>query len=153
MALRDCGISFIEVEPFVTAPYPSCAAYWAGERPVIQIPTTRMTDSVLLENVCRAAWHIVTKPKRSTFLVAPAAGQHSVADAACDLELQHFAEDVLLPEADECRLICCGRFEEERCIRYFSRTLRVRPGILVERLQQQGKLPRRTLLNDFKVAV
>jgi hypothetical protein len=29
----------------------------------------------------------------------------------------------------------------------------VRPGILVERLQQQGKLNRRTLLNDFKIAV
>lgn len=152
-ALRGCSISFIEVEPFVTAPYPSCAAYWVGERPVIQVPTTRMTDSTLLENVCRAAWHIVTKPKRSTFLAAPPAGQCSVAGADCDPGLRRFAEDVLLPEADECRLICCGRFEEDRCIRYFSRTLHVRPGILVERLQQQGKLPRRTLLNDFKVAV
>ena len=66
---------------------------------------------------------------------------------------EDFAEDLLLSEADECRLICCGRFEEDRCIRYFSRAFRVRPGILVERLQQQGKLPRRTLLNDFKVAV
>jgi hypothetical protein len=83
-ALRDCGISFIEVEPFVTAPYPSCAAYWVGERPVIQVPTTRMTDSALLENLCRAAWHIVTKSKRSTFLAAPPAGQRSVAVADCD---------------------------------------------------------------------
>ena len=152
-ALRDCGISFIEVEPFVTAPYPSCAAYWVGERPVIQVPTTRMTDSALLENLCRAAWHIVTKSKRSTFLAAPPAGQCSVAVADCDPGLRRFAEDLLLSEADECRLICCGRFEEDRCIRYFSRAFRVRPGILVERLQQQGKLPRRTLLNDFKVAV
>ena len=148
--LRDCDICFVEVEPFLSAPYPSCASYWVGERPVIQVPTTRMSDSALLECVCRAAWHLAARRKHSAFLIAPERGALAVAS---DSEARRFAEDVLLPEADECRLICCGRFEEERCIRYFSRTLRVRPGILVERLQQQGKLPRRTLLNDFKVAV
>ena len=56
-------------------------------------------------------------------------------------------------EAEECELICCGRFNERRCIQHFSGVFHVRPGILIERLQQQGKLNRRTLLNDFKIAV
>ena len=153
-ALRDSGIGYIEVEPFIAAPYPTCACYWIGEAPFIQVSSSKINDSVLLESVCRAAWHIAAHTrKHSSFLIAPHSALASPTQNAQDAEAQNFASDLLLPEADECRLICCGRFEEERCIRYFSRVFRVRPGILVERLQQQGKLPRRTLLNDFKVAV
>lgn len=153
-ALRDSGIGYIEVEPFIAAPYPTCASFWIGDAPFIQASTSRINDSVLLESICRTAWHIAAHPRRrSSFLVAPCNAPASPTQNTQDAEAQKFAGDLLLPEADECRLICCGRFEEDRCIRYFSRTLRVRPGILVERLQQQGKLPHRTLLNDFKVAV
>ena len=70
-----------------------------------------------------------------------------------EIEADRFAQDILLTEAEECELICCGRFNERRCIQHFSGVFHVRPGILVERLQQQGKLNRRTLLNDFKIAV
>ena len=36
--LKNCGIEFIEVEPFLTAPIPTCAFYWVGTQPVIQFP-------------------------------------------------------------------------------------------------------------------
>ena len=60
---------------------------------------------------------------------------------------------LLLTEAEECEIICCGRFEEPRCIEYFSHAFHVRPGIIVTRLQAQRKIPAISPLNAFKIAV
>lgn len=176
-ALHACGIEFIEVEPFLTAPTPICAFYWRGSRPVIQFPTTKMEDSKFLEALFHAVGHLLLHAKHTSCLQLGALSQHVPAtqfttasqafehlakisevlaarpEEILEIEADRFAQDILLTEAEECELICCGRFNERRCIQHFSGVFHVRPGILVERLQQQGKLNRRTLLNDFKIAV
>jgi hypothetical protein len=165
-SLRTCGIELIEVEPFLTAPTPICAFYWRGSRPVIQFPTTKMEDSKFLEALFHAVGHLLLHAKHTTCLQLGAFSQQALLQPAqtpellaarpediLELEASHFAQDLLLSEAEECELICCGRFNERRCIEHFSGVFHVRPSILVERLQQQGKLRRRTLLNDFKIAV
>ena len=158
--LQNCGIEFIEVEPFLTAPTPTCAFYWRGYRPVIQFPTTMMDDSKFLEALFHAVAHVLYHPLRTSCLqlgnhAMPIAAQPnpSAAKSVQEIEAEKFAQDMLLSEAEECELICCGRFNERRCIQHFSGVFHVRPGILVERLQQQGKISHRTLLNDFKIAV
>jgi hypothetical protein len=164
--LNNCGIEYVEVEPFLTAPTPVCAFYWRGSRPVIQFPTTKMEDSKFLEALFHAVGHLLLHPKHTTCLQLGAFSQQALLQPAqtpellaarpediLELEASHFAQDLLLSEAEECELICCGRFNERRCIEHFSGVFHVRPSILVERLQQQGKLRRRTLLNDFKIAV
>ena len=159
-ALQNCGIEFIEVEPFLTAPTPTCAFYWRGYRPVIQFPTTKIDDSKFLEALFHAVAHVLYHPLRTSCLqlgnhAMPIAAQPnpSAAKSVQEIEAEKFAQDMLLSEAEECELICCGRFNERRCIQHFSGVFHVRPGILVERLQQQGKISHRTLLNDFKIAV
>jgi len=160
-ALLPYGIELIEVEPFNTAPTPTCAFYWRGSRPVIQFPTTKMDDSRFLEALFHAVGHLLLHPKRTICLqlgalTLPANASELLAarpEDILELEADRFAQEQLLSEAEECELICCGRFNERRCIQHFSGVFHVRPGILVERLQQQGKLSRRTLLNDSKIAV
>ena len=160
-ALHACGIELIEVEPFLTAPTPICAFYWRGSRPVIQFPTTKMEDSKFLEALFHAVGHLLLHAKHTSCLQLGALSQQAKVsemhaarpEEILELEADRFAQDILLSEAEECELICCGRFYERRCIQHFSGVFHVRPGILVERLQQQGKLNRRTLLNDFKIAV
>lgn len=179
--LNNCGIEYVEVEPFLTAPTPVCAFYWRGSRPVIQFPTTKMEDSKFLEALFHAVGHLLLHPKHTTCLQLGAFSQQALTPAFAtqfttasqaiehptktsevlaarpedilEIEASHFAQDLLLSEAEECELICCGRFNERRCIEHFSGVFHVRPSILIERLQQQGKLRRRTLLNDFKIAV
>jgi len=156
--LQNCGIKIIEVEPFVTAPIPTCAFYWRGTTPVIQLPTTKISDSRFLESIFHSVAHVLYHPMRITCLQPGTPAQHPAEQSASLLrpienEAKKFAQDTLLSEADECELICCGHFNEPRCIQHFSGLFHVRPGILVERLQQQGKINRRTPLNDFKVAV
>lgn len=158
-ALQNCGIEFIEVEPFLTAPTPTCAFYWRGYRPVIQFPTTMMDDSKFLEALFHAVAHVLYHPLRTSCLQlgnqtqATTPFDAATAKSVQEIEAEKFAQDMLLSEAEECELICCGRFNERRCIQHFSGVFHVRPGILVERLQQQGKISHRTLLNDFKIAV
>jgi hypothetical protein len=155
-ALRNCGIEFIEVEPFLTAPTPTCAFYWRGYRPVIQFPTTKMDDSKFLEALFHAVAHVLYHPLRTSCLQLGNQAQivqSNLATAAQEIEAKAFAQNMLLSEAEECELICCGRFNERRCIQHFSGQFHVRPGILVERLQQQSKIHRRSLLNEFKIAV
>ena len=158
-ALQNCGIEFIEVEPFLTAPTPTCAFYWRGYRPVIQFPTTMMDDSKFLEALFHAVAHVLYHPLRTSCLQlgnqtqATTPFDAATAKNAQEIEAETFAQNMLLSEAEECELICCGRFNERRCIQHFSGLFHVRPGILVERLQQQGKISHRTLLNDFKIAV
>ena len=169
-ALRNCGIEIIEVEPFLTAPTPTCAFYWRGYRPVIQFPTTKMDDSKFLEALFHAVAHVLYHPLRTSCLLlgnqakqnptqSSVANSNEAVQSAVsaksiqEIEAETFAQNMLLSEAEECELICCGRFNERRCIQHFSGQFHVRPGILVERLQQQGKIHRRSLLNDFKIAV
>lgn len=174
--LQNSGIKFIEMDPFLAAPFPTCACYWVGSQPVVQVSTHEMDDSKFLEAVLHAVGHIVLHPIRTMCLIAPQADAQSTKAAEiesgksdnakntnehtsckcsnkrCD-EATLFAQNLLLPEACECELVCSGDFEDPNCIRHFSRVFRIRPGILVERLQQQGKIPRRSLLNEFKQAV
>ena len=151
--LKSCGIEYLEVEPFLTAPTPICAFYWRGSRPVIQFPTTKMDDSKYLEALYHAVAHMFFHPKRTICLQLGMNGNSKTDQSITEIEAEKFAQDMLLSEAEECELICCGRFNERRCIQHFSGLFHVRPGILVERLQQQGKINRRSPLNDFKVAV
>lgn len=175
-ALKSCGIEYIEVGPFLTAPTPICAFYWRGSRPVIQFPTAKMDDSKYLGALFHAIGHLLQHPKRIVCLqlgmqakqiqpnnaanlnnITSSSNHQSVESAATqnafEFEAERFAQDMLLSEAEECELICCGRFNERRCIQHFSGLFHVRPGILVERLQQQRKISRHSLLNDFKIAV
>jgi hypothetical protein len=120
-----------------------------------------MDDSKFLEALFHAVGHLLLHAKHTSCLQLGALSQQAKVsemhaarpEEILELEADRFAQDILLSEAEECELICCGRFYERRCIQHFSGVFHVRPGILVERLQQQGKLNRRTLLNDFKIAV
>ena len=165
-ALHNCGIEVIEIEPFLTAPIPTCAFYWRGYQPIIQFPTTKMNDSKFLEALFHAVAHMLYHPLRTSCLQIGTCAKHvlpqhslvepshnTAAPSILETEAEQFAQDNLLSEAEECELICCGHFSERRCIQHFSGLFHVRPGILVERLQQQGKVNRRTPLNDFKIAV
>lgn len=165
--LDNSGIALIEVKPFLMVPSPICASYWVGTRPVIQIPTTPMTDAGFLEAMFHAVGHIVHHPLRTMCLQVPqiAIAQNDVSlknlnssnfeteISVRECEAANFAENLLLDEAQECELICCGHYAEKKCIQHFSGKFHVRPGILVNRLQRLNKVSPRTVLNEFKKVV
>lgn len=153
--LQKCDITILQVPAFITAPAPKVASYWRGLRPVIQLPTTKVSDSEFLESVYHAMGHILQSHSKRPCLLAPRkipGLYHSATDEHCK-EATRIAESLLLSEAEECEIICCGHFAEKKCIEFFSRKFQVRPSVIVSRLQQQNKLRSNSSLNAFKIAV
>lgn len=149
--LRKCDVAVLQVPAFLAAPAPRAACFWKGARPVLQLPTGTASDGDFMESAYSAMGHILYNRKRLSCLVT--ADKVISSDPLRGVAAMHIAENLLLTEAEECEIICCGRFEEPRCIEYFSRAFHVRPGIIVTRLQGQRKIPAISPLNAFKIAV
>lgn len=149
--LRKCDVAVLQVPAFLAAPAPRAACFWKGARPVLQLPTGTASDGDFMESAYSAMGHILYNRKRLSCLVT--ADKVISSDPARGVAAMHIAENLLLTEAEECEIICCGRFEEPHCIEYFSRAFHVRPGIIVARLQAQRKIPAISPLNAFKIAV
>lgn len=149
--LRKCDVAVLQVPAFLAAPAPQAACFWKGARPVLQLPTGTASDGDFMESAYGAMGHILYNRKRLSCLVT--ADKVISSDPLRGVAAMRIAENLLLTEAEECEIICCGRFEEPRCIEYFSRAFHVRPGIIVMRLQAQRKIPAISPLNAFKIAV
>lgn len=149
--LRKCDVAVLQVPAFLAAPAPRAACFWKGARPVLQLPTGTASDGDFMEYAYSAMGHILYNRKRLSCLVT--ADKVISSDPLRGVAAMHIAENLLLTEAEECEIICCGRFEEPRCIEYFSRAFHVRPGIIVTRLQAQRKIPAISPLNALKLAV
>lgn len=149
--LRKCDVAVLLVPAFLAAPTPRAACFWKGARPVLQLPTGTASDGDFMESAYGAMGHILYNRKRLSCLVT--ADKVISSDPLRGVAAMYIAENLLLTEAEECEIICCGRFEEPRCIEYFSRAFHVRPGIIVTRLQSQRKIPAISPLNALKLAV
>jgi transcriptional regulator with XRE-family HTH domain len=152
--LRKCDIAVLEVPAFLMAPAPKVVCFWRGLQPVVQLPTISMSDGEFMESVYHAMGHILQSHSKRPCLLAPktVAGMIAAAKNGC-IEANRVAESLLMTEAEECELICCGRFAEKACIEFFSRKFQIRPGIIVSRLQRLKKIRRDSPLNSFKIAV
>lgn len=150
-ALQKCDVTVLQVPAFLTAPAPRAACFWKGVRPVLQLPTGAISDGDFMESVYYAMGYILHGRVKPSCLVT--ADKVTSSDPARDALACRIAEGLLLSEAEECEIICCGRFAEPRCIDYFSRMFHVRPGVIVSRLQGQRKIPLNSPLNALKVAV
>ena len=149
--LRECDVTVLVVPAFLAAPAPRAACFWRGAAPVLMLTGNSMEDSTFMESLYLAMAHILTPGRKHSCIVCAdkvISGNPLADDAALRL-----AESLLLTEAEECEIICCGRFEEKRCIEYFSGVFHVRPGIIVSRLQSQRKIPATSPLNALKLAV
>ena len=149
--LKKCDVTVLQVPAFLTAPAPRAACFWKGLRPVLQLPTGAISDGDFMESAYYAMGYILHGRVKPSCLVT--ADKVISSDPTRDALARRIAEGLLLSEAEECEIICCGRFAEPRCVDYFSRVFHVRPGVIVTRLQGQRKIPLNSPLNALKVAV
>lgn len=149
--LRECDVTVLVVPAFLAAPAPRAACFWRGAAPVLMLTGNSMEDSTFMESLYLAMAHILTPGRKHSCIVC--ADKVISGDPLADDAALRLAESLLLTEAEECEIICCGRFEEKRCIEYFSGVFHVRPSIIVSRLQSQRKIPAISPLNALKLAV
>ena len=156
--LEKCDIRVLQVPAFISAPAPRSTVFWKGQQPIIQLSTAPMSDSSFLEAVYHAVGHILQEHTKRPCLMLPAAAKCATNPQSSDdnrycAEASRIAESLLMTEAEECEIICCGQFAKKECVDFFARKFQIRPGIIVSRLQQQNKIPAKSPLNAFKVAV
>jgi HTH-type transcriptional regulator / antitoxin HigA len=123
------------------------AARWLTQTtPLIQLSLRYKTDDHLWFTLFHEAAHILLHGKRTVFVDAD-----GVADAGEEHEANAFARDFLIPSADYEKFL---RRRSVSCveIQRFAMDLGIAPGIVVGRLQHDGKL-RRDSCNDLKIPV
>jgi addiction module HigA family antidote len=122
------------------------AAYWLGEKAVVQLSLRFGTDDQFWFGFFHEVGHILLHSKKETFLDDDDfRGDHD------DQEHQanDFARKKLIPNGDFACLKGLDIHEEE-VIRQFSRDIGIAPGIVVGRLQYEGLLPYSSRLNRLK---
>jgi addiction module HigA family antidote len=126
----------------------SGATRWLSPtKALLQLCLRHKTDDHLWFTFFHEAGHILLHGKRSTFIDTQPwkyADQSEV-----EAEANQFAADFLIPPADY-RLFPQGRYISKADVRYFADKVGVAPGIVVGRLQHDGRL-QFSHCNDLKV--
>lgn len=132
------------------------ATRWLGpDKALIQLTLRYKTDDHLWFSFFHEAGHILLHGKRSIFVeeiggtlrgadAATAPPERSVADE--EEEANRFAGDLLIPPV-QYRDFVEGQDFSVASIRAFANALGIAPGIVLGRLQHDGRLPYRTVLN------
>lgn len=123
----------------------SGAARWMGEHPIVQLSLRHKSDDHLWFTFFHEAGHVLLHGKKGLFIDDDKAD----IDDPREAEANAFAASVLIPKALWEPFAASRRFDEAS-IRTFSAECGIAPGIVVGRLQHEGRIPYRTLLNRLK---
>jgi addiction module HigA family antidote len=135
--VERCGAHGVAVVfvPHLSKTYVCGAAYWMGDKAVVQLSRRFGTDDQFWFSFFHELGHILLHGKREAFLDSFEGG-----DGGQEQEANDFACRVLIPEADYRRLRALN-FREEGVIQEFAKEIGVAPGIVVGRLQHDRLLP------------
>jgi plasmid maintenance system antidote protein VapI len=137
------GVAVVLV-PHLRGSYACGAAYWLGDKAVVQLSLRFRTDDHFWFSLFHELGHLLLHGKKETFLD----------DFKGDLDTKEeeanlFARRRLIPDEDMERLKASD-FHDEQAIRGFSREIGIAPGVVVGRLQHDGLLPYKSTLNRLK---
>ena len=131
-------------EPEIKGARVSGAAYWLAGRPVIALSLRYRSDDQFWFSLFHEAGHILLHPRSERFIDSGKAGHAAPGTAAeareaeRENEANRFAATALIPEQFEDRLRNLGSLSE---METFASELDIAPGIVVGRLQFEGRLP------------
>ena len=140
-----CGVAVVFVPELPKAPISGVTRWLSPSKALIQLSFRYKTDDHLWFTFFHEAGHIVKHGKSAVFIED---SEESLEPE--EQEANAFAANLLLP-ADRYRAFAGRRTHfSKAAIRTFSQSVGVSPGIVVGRLQHDGRLPR-THCNDLKV--
>jgi HTH-type transcriptional regulator / antitoxin HigA len=141
-ALRGVAVVFV---PPLPKSYVSGAAYWLGDKAVIQLSLRFRTNDHLWFSFFHELGHILLHGKKETFL-------DDFKGDGNDRERQanEFAARTLIPDAHYRRLLALS-YRREEVLSGFAAEIGIAPGIVVGRLQHDHLLEYNSALNSLKV--
>ncbi|MCY3758381.1 MAG: HigA family addiction module antitoxin [Acidobacteria bacterium] len=144
---NGAGVALAPIEPFRGTAL-SGAAWWLNPRKaVIALSARHKTDDHLWFSLFHESAHILLHSKKTVFIDGTQAGGEVE-----DIETQadRWSSDFLVPRPQWERFRIFDSYSESY-IRQFAEEQGIAPGIVVGRLQYEGRLPWRTRLNKLKL--
>ena len=142
-ACASAGVAIV-FEPEITGARVSGAAYWLAGKPVIALSLRYRSDDQFWFSLFHEAGHILLHPRSERFIDSGKASHADPGTAAeareaeRENEANRFAATALIPKQHEERLWDLRALAE---IEDFAEELGIAPGIVVGRLQFEGRLP------------
>lgn len=143
----SAGVALI-LTPEFKGTHLSGATRWIGGRPIIQLSLRHKSDDQFWFSFFHEAGHVLGSPRRRDYIDSADLGSDGV-NAADEDEANRFARDTLIPPDDYSRFLDADDFAESAIIS-FAKSLGVPSGIVVGRLQRDGKLAPGSYLNRLK---
>ncbi|OPX23655.1 MAG: addiction module antidote protein, HigA family [Planctomycetales bacterium 4484_113] len=140
----QCGVAWVMV-PHLPKTYVNGATRWMGEKAVIQMSLRFKTDDIFWFTFFHELGHILLHGRREQFV------DHWKGDGGTDAaeqEADRFAANQLISPSDY-RKLPVHKYLSKNEVRNYAAEIGVAPGIIVGRLQHDGKLSQK-MMNDLK---
>jgi len=145
-ACAECGVALVFVPQMPRSGVSGAARWLAPNKALIQLSLRYRTNDQLWFSFFHEAYHLLHDLKKEIFLDAAAAS----AEVTCDDEkADQWAADFLIHPSDWRKLVTSRKITK-RLVRRFAQSIGVAEGIVVGRLQHEGRLPF-SHFNDLKV--
>ncbi len=136
----DAGVAIVFIPELPRTRTYGATRWLSPGKALIQLSLRGKTDDLLWFNFFHEAGHILLHGKRDVFIEAEAGNRPEVRKSDKELEADHFAQDFLIPSVEYHSFIQAQDFTLAN-IRRFANRLGIAPGIVVGRLQHDGKIP------------
>lgn len=141
--LASCGVVIALIPAPPGCPVSGAVRWLTSEKALIQLSLRYKSNDSLWFTLFHECGHLALHGKKMLFL------EGESLDGSEELEANRFAADWLIPAVDWQHVI--GSPMNAPSIRYWSEKLGIAPGIVVGRLQNEGRIPWRSALNHLKV--
>jgi len=132
---EETGVAFLFVPEFRGLPVNGLTR-WMNGNPLVQVNLRYKTNDHLWFTVFHEIGHVLNSQKRQVFIDVEGQDNRGADERKAD----EFAEDTLIPRDVLNELLDMPLISEKVVMRY-SKKLALAPGIVVGRLQHEGKLP------------
>ena len=137
------GVAVVFVPELAKTHVCGATRWLSPQKALIQLSLRYKTDDHLWFTFFHEAAHILLHSKKEIFL------DDKDASAPQEQEANTFAADFLISQHDLQRFIATDTFRRKHGIQEFAQSIGIAPGIIVGRLQRDGKLPH-SHCNDLK---
>ena len=142
---NESGVVLALIPPLPKAAISGAAWWLSSQKAVIALNARHKTDDHLWFTLFHEAAHILLHSKKDVFIDSNANG----ADER-EAEANRWAADFLLPSGDWEQFVE-GEPRNASMVKQFAEEQGIAPGIVVGRLQHEGRLPWRHILNRLKL--
>ena len=142
----DAGVAAVFVPQLPKVRVSGATRWLSKDKALLQVSLRYKTDDQLWFSFFHEAGHILKHGKRDVFI------DGNGEDSEKEREAHRFSADFLLPPAEYNHFESRGRYYSKAEIAEFAKEIGIAPGIVVGRLQHDGKLPHKNC-NDLKISL